>query len=108
MEVDGALSIFQRSVQRYDVRYTKYLGDGDSKAFDNIVKNEVYGDNCTITKLECIGHVIKRMGSRLRRFKAKMRGQKLSDGKALCQCFSNCGARPPGGRDNPSRGARAS
>ncbi|GFW06127.1 uncharacterized protein TNCV_4479181 [Trichonephila clavipes] len=84
MEVDGALSIFQRSVQRYDVRYTKYLGDGDSKAFDNIVKNEVYGDNCTITKLECIGHVMKRMGSRLRRFKAKMRGQKLSDGKALC------------------------
>ncbi|GFX22939.1 uncharacterized protein TNCV_2086471 [Trichonephila clavipes] len=73
MEVDGALSIFQRSVQRYDVRYTKYLGDGDSKAFDNIVKNEVYGDNCTITKLECIGHVMKWMGSRLRRFKAKMR-----------------------------------
>ncbi|GFW74851.1 uncharacterized protein TNCV_5138301 [Trichonephila clavipes] len=84
MEVAGALSIFQRSVQRYDVRYTKYLGDGDSKAFDNIVKNEVYGDNCTITKLECIGHVMKRMGSRLRRFKAKMRGQKLSDCKALC------------------------
>ncbi|GFV32345.1 uncharacterized protein TNCV_1676311 [Trichonephila clavipes] len=84
MEVDGALSIFQRSVQRYDVRYTKYLGDGDSKAFDNIMKNEVYGDNCTITKLECIGHVMKRMGSRLGRFKAKMRGQKLSDGKALC------------------------
>ncbi|GFV19828.1 uncharacterized protein TNCV_480541 [Trichonephila clavipes] len=84
MEVDGALSIFQRSVQRYDVRYTKYLGDGDSKAFDNIVKNEVYGDNCTITKLECIGHVMKRMESRLRRFKAKMRGPKLSDGKALC------------------------
>ncbi|GFX49795.1 uncharacterized protein TNCV_3073481 [Trichonephila clavipes] len=84
MEVDGALSIFQRSVQRYDVRYTKYLGDGDSKAFDNIVKNEVYDDNCTITKLECIGHVMKRMGSCLRRFKAKMRGQKLSDGKALC------------------------
>ncbi|GFX75729.1 uncharacterized protein TNCV_2237021 [Trichonephila clavipes] len=84
MEVDGTLSIFQRSVQRYDVSYTKYLGDGDSKAFDNIVKNEVYGDNCTITKLECIGHVMKRMGSRLRRFKAKMRGQKLSDDKALC------------------------
>ncbi|GFY12280.1 uncharacterized protein TNCV_283831 [Trichonephila clavipes] len=84
MEVDGALSIFQRSVQRYDVRYTKYLGDGDSKAFDNIVKNQVYGDNCTITKLEGVGHAMKWMGSRLRRFKAKMRGQKLSDGKALC------------------------
>ncbi|GFY20962.1 uncharacterized protein TNCV_3990061 [Trichonephila clavipes] len=74
----------KRSVQRYDVHYTKYLEDGDSKAFDNIVKNKVYVDNCTITKLECIGHVLKRMGSRLQRFKAKMRGQKLSDGKALC------------------------
>ncbi|GFX45159.1 uncharacterized protein TNCV_3432071 [Trichonephila clavipes] len=57
-EVDGALSIFQWSVQRYDVRCAEYLGDGDPKAFDNIVKNKVYGDNCTITKLECIDHVM--------------------------------------------------
>ncbi|GFV22231.1 uncharacterized protein TNCV_1765551 [Trichonephila clavipes] len=42
MEVDGALSIFQRSVQRYDVRYTKYLGDGDSKAFDNIKESSLW------------------------------------------------------------------
>ncbi|GFY22060.1 uncharacterized protein TNCV_3297041 [Trichonephila clavipes] len=33
MEVAGALSIFQRSQSLYNVRYTKYLGDGDSKAF---------------------------------------------------------------------------
>ncbi|GFS71793.1 uncharacterized protein TNCV_3714911 [Trichonephila clavipes] len=52
MEVDEALSIFQRSVQRYDVRYTKYFGDGGSKAF--VVKNKVYGDNRRITKLECM------------------------------------------------------
>ncbi|GFW76799.1 uncharacterized protein TNCV_58971 [Trichonephila clavipes] len=32
MEVAGALSIFQRSQSLYNVRYTKYLGDGDSKA----------------------------------------------------------------------------
>ncbi|GFX61531.1 uncharacterized protein TNCV_2745061 [Trichonephila clavipes] len=80
----SSIDISARSVQRSDVRYTKYLGDRDSKNFDNIVKNKVYGDTCTITKLECIGHVMKRMGSRLRRFKAKMSGQKLSDGKALC------------------------
>ncbi|GFT49937.1 uncharacterized protein TNCV_4175721 [Trichonephila clavipes] len=78
----GQLQVW--TLESYDVHYTKYVGDGDSKAFDNIVKNKVYGDNCRITKLECIGHVMKRMGSRLRRFKAKMRGQKLSDGKALC------------------------
>ncbi|GFX73787.1 uncharacterized protein TNCV_4291031 [Trichonephila clavipes] len=63
MEVNKALSIFQRSVQRYDVRYTKYLGNWDSKAFDNIVKNKLYGDNCMITKLECKIPVLKRMGS---------------------------------------------
>ncbi|GFV88932.1 uncharacterized protein TNCV_4507061, partial [Trichonephila clavipes] len=32
IEVAGALSIFQRSQSLYNVRYTKYLGDGDSKA----------------------------------------------------------------------------
>ncbi|GFV02538.1 uncharacterized protein TNCV_5017061 [Trichonephila clavipes] len=46
--------------------------------------NKVYGDHCSVEKLECIGHVMKRMGTRLRRLKTKMRGQKLSDGKPLC------------------------
>ncbi|GFU95102.1 uncharacterized protein TNCV_4138861 [Trichonephila clavipes] len=84
LEVAGALSIFQRSQSLYNVRYTKYLGDGDSKAFTSIVENKVYGDHCSVEKLECIDHVMKRMGTRLRRLKTKMRGQKLSDGKPLC------------------------
>ncbi|GFX33437.1 uncharacterized protein TNCV_4122711 [Trichonephila clavipes] len=84
MEVAGALSIFQRFQSLYNVRYTKYLGDGDSKAFTSIVENKVYGDHCSVEKLECIGHVMKRMGTRLRRLKTKMRGQKPSDGKPLC------------------------
>ncbi|GFT03236.1 uncharacterized protein TNCV_3610911 [Trichonephila clavipes] len=53
-------------------------------AFTSIVENKVYGDHCSVEKLECIGHVMKRMGTRLRRLKTKMRGQKLSDGKPLC------------------------
>ncbi|GFU01078.1 uncharacterized protein TNCV_1816891 [Trichonephila clavipes] len=76
MEVAGALSIFQRSQSLYNVRYTKYLGDGDSKTFTSIVENKVYGDHCSVEKLECIGHVMKRMGTRLRRLKTKMRGHK--------------------------------
>ncbi|GFX01687.1 uncharacterized protein TNCV_4279671 [Trichonephila clavipes] len=78
-------SIFKiRSQSLYNVRYTKYLGEGDSKAFTSIVENKVYGDHCSVEKLECIGHVMKRMGIRLRRLKTKMRGQKLSDEKPLC------------------------
>ncbi|GFV67806.1 uncharacterized protein TNCV_1149231 [Trichonephila clavipes] len=76
--------VIDRSQSLYNVRYTKYLGDGDSKAFTSIVENKVYGDHCSVEKLECIGHVMKRMGTRLRRLKTKMRGQKLSDGKPLC------------------------
>ncbi|GFV36797.1 uncharacterized protein TNCV_5010811 [Trichonephila clavipes] len=53
-------------------------------AFTSIVENKVYGDHCSVEKLECIGHVMKRMGTRLRCLKTKMRGQKLSDGKPLC------------------------
>lgn len=83
MEVDGAVSMFQRSESKHEVRYVKYLGDGDSKAFDSVVGNNVYGDECPIKKLECIGHVQKRMGTRLRRLKTKMKGLKLSDGKPL-------------------------
>ncbi|GFX71552.1 uncharacterized protein TNCV_2695401 [Trichonephila clavipes] len=60
MEVDGALSIFLCSVQRCDVRYTKYLGVGDSKAFDNIVKNKP----CHSKKfVKCEGYATRYMGN---------------------------------------------
>nr|XP_042913800.1 uncharacterized protein LOC122273890 [Parasteatoda tepidariorum] len=83
MEVDGALAIFKRSEQFHSLKYLKYLGDGDSKAFSNIEKENVYGDQYPVEKLECIGHVQKRMGCRLRRLVKKMKGEKLSDKKVL-------------------------
>lgn len=81
MEVTAAREVFARSISR-GVRYVKYLGDGDSNAFQAVVDSKPY-DNVDITKLECVGHVQKRMGSRLRRLKTKWRGKKLSDGKPL-------------------------
>lgn len=83
MEVAGVRSIYQRSVKWYNVRYINYLGDGDSKAFKEIEELRPYGNNVNISKLECVGHVQKRMGSRLRRLKASMKGKKLRDGKTL-------------------------
>ncbi|KAJ4427574.1 hypothetical protein ANN_25222, partial [Periplaneta americana] len=56
MEAEGAKEIFQRS-----------LGDRMS----------------AIEKLECVGHMQKRMGRRLRNLKKEMKGKKLSDGKSL-------------------------
>lgn len=60
--------MFQRSEEKYDVKYVNYIGDGDSKTFPAIVDSNPY-PGITITKKECIGHVQKRMGTRLRNLK---------------------------------------
>ncbi|GFT45267.1 uncharacterized protein TNCV_2123491 [Trichonephila clavipes] len=83
MEIQGASKIFQRSLSLHNARYITYLGDGDCKAFDAVKRKEINGNEYPIGKLECIGHVMKRMGTRLRRFKAQLKGQILSDGKCL-------------------------
>ncbi|GFV72338.1 uncharacterized protein TNCV_638001 [Trichonephila clavipes] len=83
MEIQGASKIFQRSLSLHKSRYITYLGDGDCKAFDAVKKKNINGNEYPIEKLECIGHVMKRMGTRLRRLKAQLKGQILSDGKCL-------------------------
>ncbi|GFY03563.1 uncharacterized protein TNCV_3212001 [Trichonephila clavipes] len=62
--------------------YTQYLGDGDSKGFLTIKEAKVYGGT-EVEKLECVGHVQKRMGTRLRNILKMSKGIKLSDGKNI-------------------------
>lgn len=57
--------MFQRPVKN-GVRYRNYIGDGDSKAYSGLVNSKPYGDDFSIVKKECVGHVQKRMGIRLR------------------------------------------
>lgn len=80
MEVAGAKAVFARSESTRKVRYKNYLGDGDSKGFQSVVDSEPYGKDFKIEKLECVGHVQKRIGGRLRRLRRDMKGKKLSDG----------------------------
>ncbi|GFX83803.1 uncharacterized protein TNCV_350671 [Trichonephila clavipes] len=82
MEVLGAMEIFQRSESLHGLRYTKFLGDSDSRAYKAVNEMQPYGDT-GIEKLECIGHIEKRMGTRLRALKLKMKGKKLNDKKTL-------------------------
>lgn len=63
-------------------RYVKFLGDGDSKAHLAVVNDNPYGDNTPVEKLECIGHISKRMGTRLRKLKKFFGGNPLSDCKS--------------------------
>ena len=71
MEPAGALKIFQHSIKNRGLRYIHYYGDGDNKNYST-VKN-VYKPHYEIEKFECIGHVQKRVGCRLRKSK---RGKK--------------------------------
>ncbi|GFV93371.1 uncharacterized protein TNCV_3685941 [Trichonephila clavipes] len=81
METVGMVRIFQRSLSHRSVRYTSYIGDGDSKTFSSITASNPYGEDITVSKIECVGHVQKRMGTRLR--KLKQMSLKLSDGKSI-------------------------
>ena len=60
MEADGAVACFKRSKAKYGVQLTKYLGDGDSKAFNTVNSMQIYDKR--IIKEECTGHVQKQMG----------------------------------------------
>lgn len=79
MEAEGATVLWSRSIQRHNLRYRWMVSDGDSKAF-NAVEN-MY-DGCKVEKLDCVGHVQKRMGKHLMNLKATTKG-KLADGKPI-------------------------
>lgn len=82
MEVDGMLRIFSRSEESQGIRYKHYIGDGDTKTFSQIASLNPYKD-LQIEKIECVGHIQKRMGTRLRKLKSQMAGKKLSDKKTI-------------------------
>ena len=73
MEVDAVVEMFQRSESLHNAKYINYIGDGDSKTYRGIVDANPYED-IVVAKKECIGHVQKRMGSRLRNVKKNTKG----------------------------------
>lgn len=66
MEVSAVIAMFLRSIAKYGIRFKNYIGDGDSKTYSGLNNEKPYGKDFTINKKECVGHVQKRMGKRLR------------------------------------------
>ena len=65
MESVGAVDIFSRSIDKNELIYTEYLGDGDS-SFKDVVRSKPYEKySIEPTKNECVRHVQKRLGTRL-------------------------------------------
>ena len=54
MEFEGAVVLWNRSVERHNLRYKWMVSDGDSKAFNSV--ENIYGE-IKVEKLDCVGHV---------------------------------------------------
>ncbi len=82
MKMRGALCLWHRSLEKHNFRYTAMISDGDSKAHTSVVNSKCYGEDIVIQRVDCIGHVQKRMGKRLMTLKSVTKG-KLNDGKPI-------------------------
>ena len=79
MEAEGASIIWRRSIELHNLQYKWMVSDGDSKAFSTV--ENVYMETKVI-KLDCVGHIQKRMGKHLLTLKARTKGN-LIDGKPI-------------------------
>ena len=77
MEGAGAIEMFCSSVDRHKLIYNEYIGDGDTSSFNEVVNAKPYEKfSITPVKLECIGHIQKRLGNRLRKLRLSYKGTK--------------------------------
>ena len=81
MEAEWVVRCFEKSVESRKLRYVTYIGGGDSKAYSVVKANPYPG--VPVNKGERIGHIQKRVGSRLRRLKKEYGKKLLSDLKTL-------------------------
>ena len=71
METEGARRIFNRSILKHRLRYSELYGDGDSKS--HLAVLDTY-PGVKVKKLQCVGHVQKRVGARLVKLKKDQKG----------------------------------
>ena len=64
--------MFHEVSRTIEFSFINFIGDGDSKAYYEVVKANPYGDRYPVNKCECLGHIQKRVGSRLRKLKKSM------------------------------------
>lgn len=83
MESALGVHLFGRSLERHNLRYTRFIGDGDTNSFKKVSESKPYGDAIPVEKLECVGHVQKRIGTRLRKLKTSYGNRDLEDGKKI-------------------------
>lgn len=67
-----AINMWKRSVEKMKMRYTTMISDGDSSTHKALREENPYGageKKNEVRKEECVNHVAKRLGTRLRKLK---------------------------------------
>ena len=75
MESRGVTDLYLSLVEKNNLRYRPFIGDGDSSSYSAVSKRMPYGGGFPIDKWECVNHYGKRPGKRLREFVRQMKGQ---------------------------------
>ena len=70
-------------MEKHKLRHSRFIGDGDTNTFKIVSESKPYGEGVATEKIGCVGHVQKRLGTRLGKLKASRKGTKLPDGKTL-------------------------
>ncbi|GFS62882.1 uncharacterized protein TNCV_2276031 [Trichonephila clavipes] len=66
MEMHAALIMWRRSISDCQMRFVSMLSDGDSKTFQFLSDNKIYGSDIKIKREECLNHIAKKIGTSLR------------------------------------------
>ena len=67
MEGSAACVLWKRSVEKNNLVYSTYVGDGYSSSFKNLLKSDPYLGVEVVRKEECLGHVQKRIKKHLKK-----------------------------------------
>lgn len=81
MEAEAAVRLWSRS-QQHRLQYTTIIGDGDSSTYNAVssLSDGAGPYDVPVMKEECINHVSKRMGTRLRKLKKEQVNVKVLKG----------------------------
>ena len=79
MEAQGSCLLFGRLLDKHNLRFIPFVGDGDSKSYTEVCKMAPYGPAVFIPKEDCIAHVTKGMGIALRKLTLTRKGEQIFD-----------------------------
>lgn len=66
MESEGLVDGFRKSLSMHNLIYKQMIADGDSSVHRKLIESLPYGSNNLIEKVECINHVLRNYGNRIR------------------------------------------